>query len=113
MNNYPKFQYSRFIGEDQIVVRSEDKGEFEKLVEFVKGFGKEPVVTKGYASTGNPPVTADDFENKHICPEHNVQMKEGVSKTKFEQDGKTPKKYWSHVKKEGDKWIWCFGKGWK
>ena len=43
MDNFPKLQYSKFIGQDQIVVRSNDQKEFLDNIAFVEDFiSKQP-----------------------------------------------------------------------
>jgi hypothetical protein len=64
---------------------------------------KSPVEEKKY-------VSADDFYEKHICPTHKVQMKERISKTKVDEEGK-PLIYWDHRQEVDGKWEVCFGKG--
>ena len=100
--DYPKYQYSKMLNGDQIVVRSEDKKEFEEMVEYAMEFYKvqpSPVME-------TPPkinVSVDDFDKSHICPAHGIQMVSRISK-------KTNEPYWSHRSSEGEL---CFGKGYK
>ena len=98
MINYPKFQYSKMLNGDQIVVRSEDKTEFEDLVKYVRSFYKVER-TDPYKDVKTN-VSVDEFEDNHICPAHGVQMESRVSKN-------TGKPYWSHRSSEG---ALCFGK---
>jgi hypothetical protein len=103
MNNMAdfRFQYSRFDSKNgQYVVRSNDVEEFELDIEYLnKKIGD--VSVQGSIATITKPVTADDFNDKHMCPVHNVEMASKMSK-------KTNKPYYSHFTE--NKEI-CFGKG--
>ena len=107
MSDFPKYQYSKFIGQDQIVVRSDDKVEFENMVGYVKNFGSKPEQIE--SPTVIPNVSVDKFEKDHICPTHGVQMTQGWSKTKKDDQG-NPVSYYFHKDVPGNM---CFGKGYK
>ena len=99
--DFPKYQYSKFIGQNQIVVRTNLVEEFEEMVVYVDDFKKiQP------APLTKPSVSVDDFYEKHICPTHGTQMRE---RTKVDGSGT----YWDHRQKnEAGVWQKCFGKGW-
>ena len=109
MSDFPKYQYSKFIGQDQIVVRSDDKVEFENMVGYVKNFGVNPTQPSPTAPTAVPNVSVDQFEQNHTCPTHGVQMTQGWSKTKKDEQG-NPLSYYFHKDEMGSM---CFGKGFK
>lgn len=102
MSDFPKYQYSRFIDQDQIVVRTDNKEEFIEMVDLAKNFGKSPADP---VKSVVPNVSVDEFEDNHVCPTHGTTMKERVSKTK----GTT---YYDHREQQDGVWKRCFGKGW-
>jgi hypothetical protein len=97
MSNFPKFQYSEFTGgkQGQVVIRTDDKEEFETLMVYVKGMKPQPASTKPVE--GQEPLGVTDK-----CTECNGQRVErsGTSKqgkpwtAKFCQDDCGAKPIW-------------------
>ena len=79
MENYPRFQYSVFLGdsrEEQLVVRAEDFEEFSELKAKIAPLLEKPPVRK--AANGNSVVKAANF-NCEVCGSA-AEYREGVSK---------------------------------
>ena len=106
MNNYPKYQYSRFDAKQgQYVVRADEILEFDRLVQEVNAkIDSLPPKEPRQPYKENAGVTVDQGVDKHICAVHGVQKIEKMSK-------RTNKPYWSHSDKIEGKFIICFGKG--
>ncbi len=74
MEAFPKLQFSKFIGQDQVVVRSDDKTEFLDLVTFIEDFvKKQPIIQQ----TVQKPVAGQQVSKSDtkMCPIHDVEMK--------------------------------------
>ena len=97
MDNFNKLQYSKFIGQDQIVVRSNDKTEFLDLIEFVDDFvtkmpKNDPVVPVGAKKQVQAVVTTPKTQpDTKICPIHTAKM--------YYHDGQYGP-FWSHGNKQ-------------
>jgi len=95
---FPKLQFSKFIGQDQVVVRSDDKTEFLDLVTFIEDFIKKQPSTQ---QTVQKPTVSQQVSksNTKECPIHPGVMM-------YLKDGKFGP-YYSHGNKaEG----YCNGK---
>ena len=96
MNNYPKFQYSRFIGQDQIVVRCEDKVEFETLKKYEKDVG-----SKKFPEFQQMVIDATDEEPIERFIKYDKEEIVGTGKGKYNLYDKTIPSY---MKKYANKW---------
>lgn len=117
MNKYKlvKFDESQRV---EFTVESDNEKELRQAAE---SFGIRLTKTLVEKPLNGPTVkeapvrqTPDEYQEKvdnHICVTHNVPLVESISKTKFEDDGVTPKRYWSHTAKIDGKFSRCFGKG--
>ena len=104
-----KYKWVKFTETDktELTIESDNETEFRQVVTAFGGRLTETLVEKKASAPAigavKPVVTADMYENDHICPTHGIKMVSKISP-------KTNKPYWSHF--EAGKGI-CFGKGYK
>lgn len=61
--DFPKYQYSRFIGQDQIVIRSNDKAEFEGMLTYVNSFGSgKTKIKEDPTESWNVPTPTQEYK---------------------------------------------------
>lgn len=100
-DGFNKFQWSGQYGGNMIVIRTNDKAEFDLLVtEYEKKVGEK---TKPPMNTTEEKIrnfTKDVEASENLCPQHNVPMLKGFSKAK--------NKPYSYHDENG---MRCFGKG--
>lgn len=108
LKEFPKFQYSHFIGQDQIVVRCDTIEEFEKAIQDVKDTHNKMFQSTNSKEEQNIDLSIEDTEESHFCKLHNKEMKLRYGEV------------WDHrstlnkdfkYDKEGN-WYWCQGHGW-
>lgn len=100
MSDFPKYQFSYFIDNGaQLVVRAEDFVELFNAIDKVTA--KYPIEQAKVSSRGT--ITSQNTIVE-MCSIHNTPLKERISKA--------GKPYKSHVRKVGEDWDRCFGKGW-
>ena len=101
MADFNKFQYSYFLDNGaQVVVRTDDAEEFRADVATAQEMFPPTSTVK--SSPQRVPVA----QTENMCPVHNKELKEKVSKS-------TGKPYKAHFRKLGEEWDICFGKGWQ
>jgi hypothetical protein len=99
-NTYPTYQYSYFLENGaQVVIRGNVWTEFQSDLKLA--LDEFPVKRSNVVSK---PTVEAQTPTLEMCPIHNIELKQRISKA--------GKPYTSHVRKIGEEWDRCFGKGW-